>query len=66
VNQIRDLQHRFGARLYISAIPRTPIGIAAMRAEGNFKYRKLSSVHQNVLAFCKGDWKNAAAKNSLD
>jgi len=37
-----------------------------MRAQRNFTYRKLTTVHQNVLVFCKGEWKKAAAKNSLD
>ena len=54
-----------GMRLYNAAVLRTPVGNAAMRAEGNMTYRKLTRVHQDVLVFCKGVWKKAAAKNSL-
>lgn len=52
-----------GARLYNEAILATAIGTAAMRVTKQFTTgRKLAKVHQNVLVFCKGDWRRAAAK----
>lgn len=52
-----------GARLYNEAILATPIGTAAMRVTKQFESgRKLAKVHQNVLVFCKGDWRKAAEK----
>lgn len=52
-----------GARLYNEAILATPIGSAAMRVTKQFvSGRKLAKIHQNVLVFCKGDWRAAAAK----
>jgi hypothetical protein len=52
-----------GAKLYNEAILATPIGSAAMRVTKQFESgRKLAKVHQNVLVFCKGDWRKAAAK----
>ena len=36
---------------------------AAMRVTKQFESgRKLAKTHQNVLVFCKGDWKKAAAR----
>jgi hypothetical protein len=50
-----------GLSLYNEAILVTPVGMAAMRANGTFSAgRKLVKSHQNVLVFCKGDWKRAA------
>lgn len=51
------------ARLYNEAILATPVGTAAMRVTKQFESgRKLAKTHQNVLVFCKGDWKKAAAR----
>ena len=52
-----------GATLYNEAILATPVGTAAMRVTKQFESgRKLAKTHQNVLVFCKGDWRAAAAK----
>jgi len=52
-----------GARLYNEAILATPVGTAAMRVTKQFESgRKLAKTHQNVLVFCNGDWRAAAAK----
>jgi len=52
-----------GAHLYNEAILIQPCGSAAMRATRQFNGgRKLVKVHQNMLVFCKGDWRNAARK----
>jgi hypothetical protein len=52
-----------GARLYNEAILATPVGTAAMRVTKQFESgRKLAKTHQNVLVFCKGDWRAAAVK----
>jgi hypothetical protein len=52
-----------GAKLYNEAILATPIGSAGMRVTKQFNSgRKFAKTHQNVLVFCKGDWKLAAAK----
>lgn len=52
-----------GARLYNEAIILQATGTAAMRATRQFQSgRKLVKLHQNVLVFCKGDWRKAAAK----
>lgn len=52
-----------GARLYNEAILATPVGTAAMRVTKQFDTgRKLAKTHQNVLVFCKGDWRAAATK----
>jgi hypothetical protein len=54
---------RQGARLYNKAILATMVGTAAMRVTKQFQSgRKLAKTHQNVLVFCKGDWRAAAAK----
>lgn len=50
-----------GAYLYNEAIMVTPVGTAPVRATKQFDSgRKLCKLHQNVLVFCKGDWKKAA------
>jgi len=52
-----------GARLYNEAILATSVGSAAMRVTKQFEIgRKMAKVHQNVLVFCKGDWRKATAK----
>ena len=52
-----------GARLYNEAILVTSVGSAAMRVTKQFTSgRKLAKTHQNVLVFCKGDWRAAAKK----
>ncbi len=50
-----------GAALYNEAILITPVGSAAMRVTKQFQVgRKFVKTHQNVLVFCKGDWRRAA------
>lgn len=52
-----------GARLYNEAILSTSVGSACMRVTKQFDSgRKMAKTHQNVLVFCKGDWKKAAKK----
>jgi DNA modification methylase len=52
-----------GCCLYNEAILLNSVGTAAIRASHQFlSGRKLCKVHQNVLVFCKGDWKEAAKK----
>lgn len=49
-----------GARLYNEAILATPVGSAAMRVTKQFESgRKFAKTHQNILVFCKGDWRKA-------
>ncbi len=51
-----------GARLYNEAILATAIGTASARVTAQFEAsRKMAKTHQNVLVFCKGDPKRAAA-----
>lgn len=51
-----------GARLYNEAILATSVGSACMRVTKQFNaHRKMAKTHQNVLVFCKGDPKIAAA-----
>jgi hypothetical protein len=51
-----------GADLYNEGILVTPAGSACMRVTNQFSAgRKFAKTHQNVLVFCKGDWKKAAA-----
>jgi DNA modification methylase len=55
-----------GARYYNEGILVTSVGSASMRARRIFNGgRKLIKTHQNILVFCKGDWKKAtkAAKS---
>lgn len=50
-----------GCALYNEAVFVTPVGSAAVRATNQFEAgRKLCKTHQNVLVFCKGDWRKAA------
>lgn len=63
VSETIDGFEQAGARLYNEAILATAIGTASMRVASMFvPSRKLCKVPQNVLVFCKGDWKRAAAK----
>jgi hypothetical protein len=56
-----------GARLYNEAALLTAIGTATIRAPRIFAAgRKLCKCHQNVLVFCKGDWRAAAAACNPD
>ena len=49
-----------GLELYNEAILVTPVGTCAMRGARIFEGgRKLTKAHQNLLVFCKGDWKKA-------
>ena len=51
-----------GARLYNEAILVTSVGSASMRVTKQFNAgRKLAKTHQNILVFCKGDWRKATA-----
>lgn len=51
-----------GAELYNEAVLVTPVGSACMRVTKQFDSgRKFAKTHQNVLVFCKGDWRKAAA-----
>lgn len=50
-----------GAELYNEAILVTCVGSASMRVTKQFQSgRKFAKTHQNVLVFCKGDWRKAA------
>lgn len=49
-----------GAELYNEAILVTAVGSASMRVTKQFNSgRKFAKTHQNVLVFCKGDWREA-------
>ena len=49
-----------GAKLYNEAILVTAVGSASMRVTKQFDAgRKFAKTHQNVLVFCKGDWRKA-------
>lgn len=50
-----------GLTLYNEAILVTSVGSASMRVTRQFDVgRKLCKTHQNLLVFCKGDWRKAA------
>lgn len=50
-----------GLELYNEAILLTSVGSASMRVTKQFEAgRKFAKTHQNVLVFCKGDWRKAA------
>ncbi len=52
-----------GFNLYNEAILVQPVGSASLRVSKQFAAgRKLCKTHQNLLVFCKGDWRKAAAK----
>jgi hypothetical protein len=51
-----------GLGYYNEAVLVTSVGSASMRVSKQFAAgRKLCKTHQNVLVFCKGDWRKAAA-----
>lgn len=55
-----------GAGLYNEAVLVTAVGSASMRVTKQFDAgRKFAKTHQNVLVFCKGDWRKAAKAISL-
>lgn len=57
-----DAFQNAGAALYNEAILVTSVGSASMRVTKQFSSgRKFAKTHQNVLVFCKGDWRRAAA-----
>ncbi len=64
-NFIGDTTYAFqisGAMLYNDAIILNSVGTASMRVTKQFvSGRKFAKVHQNMLIFCKGDWKIASA-----
>ncbi len=50
-----------GLMLYNEAVLVTSVGSASMRVTKQFEAgRKFCKTHQNVLIFCKGDWRKAA------
>lgn len=52
-----------GAKLYNEGVLVTPVGSASMRVSRQFSAsRKFAKTHQNVLVFCKGDWRAASDK----
>jgi hypothetical protein len=60
VSETIDGFEQAGARLYNEAILVTHVGSASMRVSKHFESgRKLAKTHQNVLVFCKGDWRKA-------
>jgi len=49
-----------GCELYNDAVLVTAVGSASMRVTKQFEAgRKFCKTHQNVLVFCKGDWRRA-------
>jgi len=61
VSETIDGFQQAGAKLYNEAILVTAVGTAALRVTKQFNSgRKLCKTHQNVLVFCKGDWRQAA------
>jgi hypothetical protein len=63
VSETIDGFEQAGARLYNEAILATSVGSAAMRVTNQFETgRKMAKTHQNMLVFCKGDWRKATAK----
>lgn len=59
VGETIDCFARAGVRLYNEAVLVTAVGSASMRAKMFSSSCKLVKTHQNVLLFCKGDWKKA-------
>lgn len=60
VSQTIDAFLSCGLQLYNEAILVTCVGSASMRVTKQFQAgRKLCKTHQNVLVFCKGDWRKA-------
>lgn len=55
-----------GAELYNEAILITSVGSASMRVTKQFEAgRKFAKTHQNILVFCKGDWRKATKAISI-
>lgn len=55
-----------GARYYNEGILVTSVGSASMRVTKQFNAgRKFAKTHQNILVFCKGDWKKATKAANL-
>jgi len=55
-----------GARYYNEGILVTSVGSASMRVTKQFKAgRKFAKTHQNILVFCKGDWRKATKAANL-
>ena len=55
-----------GARYYNEGILVTSVGSACMRVTKQFNAgRKFAKTHQNILVFCKGDWKKATKAANL-
>jgi DNA modification methylase len=54
-----------GMNLYNDIILLNSVGSASLRADPNFKYKKVTKTHQNVLVFFKGDIKNILNKKYL-
>jgi len=55
-----------GARLYNEGILVTSVGSACLRVTKQFKAgRKFAKTHQNILVFCKGDWRKATEATNL-
>lgn len=56
-----------GLGLYNEAILVTAVGSLPVRVSNQFpKSRKLGKTHQNMLIFCKGDWRTAAEKCNVE
>lgn len=55
--------HDAGLGLYNQMILVTAVGSLPIRIQGQFtKNRKIGMTHQQVLVFCKGDWKKAGKR----
>jgi hypothetical protein len=65
---IRAFEAAEGVRFYNDIVLINSVGSGAMRAGNTFDRggRKMVKLHQNVLVFCKGDPKAAAAKLPAD
>jgi hypothetical protein len=68
VGETVDAMHEAGLGYYNEAVLVTSIGSAPLRVTKQFQAgRKLVKTHQNVLVFCKGDWRQATqAQGALD
>ncbi len=57
-----DMFQSAGAHFYNDAVLTTAVGSASLRASYQFDIgRKFAKVHQNVLIFCKGNWRAAVS-----
>lgn len=55
-----------GAMLYNEAILVTSVGSACMRVTRQFEAgRKFAKTHQNILVFCKGNWRKATRELTI-